>query len=226
VEATELAEVVGQNARRIRTDAGATLDDVAKAARCQGLSGWTVARVSDLERGRVSPTVPTLVGVCLALGDIRHSPLTLTELLAHDGPVAVNCSLAIPGEALGRFLDGEPVQLAEREESGLADLDIDAFTDSIQQLAMAMGQMPEVLAAAGGRMMLGVHSRSGEAEQRVAKALGVDLMMVSVASAYLYRLTASEERDRRAGVGATAQQRGRIARDIRIELRRILDGDD
>jgi len=89
-----------------------------------------------------------------------------------------------------------------------------------------MGQMPVVLAAAGSRMMLGVHSRSGDAELWVAEALGVDLMTVSVASAYLYRLTASEELDRRAGADSTPQMRERIARDIQAELRRILDGDD
>jgi len=224
MDGIDLAELIGCNARRIRTDAGATLDDVAKAARGQGLSGWSVARVSDLERGRVSPTLPTLVAVCLALGDIRHSPMTLGELLAYDGPVAINCSLAVSGGVLGEFLEGEPVQLAPRDESGLPEVDIDAFADSIQQLATSMDQIPVVLAAAGSRMMLGVHSRSGEAEQRMAKALGVDLVTVSVASAYLYRATASEERDRRAGADATAQKRGRFAREIQTELRAVLDG--
>jgi len=89
-----------------------------------------------------------------------------------------------------------------------------------------MGQMPVVLAAGGSRMMLGVHSRSGEAEQRVAEALGVDLMTVSVASAYLYRLTASEELDRRVDADADPQERDRIAGEIQTELKRILDGDD
>jgi hypothetical protein len=226
VVVTELSEIVGLNARRIRTDAGATLDDVAKAARGQGLTGWTVARVSDLEHGRVSPTVPTLVAVCLALGDIRHSPMTLAELLAYDGPVAINGNRSVGGAVLGRFLDGEPVELPAQDEPVLPDLDIDAFADSIQQLATSMGQIPVVLAAAGSRMMLGVHGRSGEAEQRMAKALGVDLMTVSVASSYLYRATASEERDRRAGADATAQKRGRIAREIQAELRAVLDGTD
>jgi len=54
----------------------------------------------------------------------------------------------------------------------------------------------------------------------------VDMMTVSVASAYLYRATASEERDRRAGADATAQKRGRIAREIQAELRAVLDGTD
>ena len=121
---------------------------------------------------------------------------------------------------------GQPVQLDSRDAPDPLDLDIDAFADSIQKLAAAMGQMPVVLAAAGSRMMLGVHSRSGDGEQRVAEALGVDLMTVSVASAYLYRLTASEELDRRAGTDATPQMRDRIAREIRCELRRTLDGDD
>ena len=130
------------------------------------------------------------------------------------------------GAATRHCIGEQPVQLDSRDASDPLDLDIDAFADSIQRLAASMGQMPVVLAAAGSRMMLGVHSRSGDAELWVAEALGVDLMTVSVASAYLYRLTASEELDRRAGADSTPQMRERIARDIQAELRRILDGDD
>jgi hypothetical protein len=151
------------------------------------------------------------------LGDVER-----TELPGFIGRDAKRTSGAVNRRGPG----GQPVQLESRNAPDPLDLDIDAFADSIQKLAASMGQMPVVLAAAGSRMMLGVHSRSGDAEQRVAEALGVDLMTVSVASSYLYRLTASEELDRRAGTDATPQMRDRIALEIRCELRRILDGDD
>ena len=131
-----------------------------------------------------------------------------------------------PSATPGEFPAGQNIRVESRDAPDPLDLDIDAFADSIQRLAASMGQMPVVLAAGGSRMMLGVHSRSGEAEQRVAEALGVDLMTVSVASAYLYRLTASEELDRRVDADADPQERDRIAGEIQTELKRILDGDD
>lgn len=226
MEGTELAEVVGQNARRIRTDAGATLDDVGRAARAQGLVGWGATRVSDLEHGRVSPTVPTLVAVCIALGEIRRSPLTLAELLAHDGTIAINGGLAIRGAALGRFLDGEPVRLVKRDVLGLPDVNTAAVADGMRELAAKVNRLPARLQDVAGGRVIAVQRRSGEAEQRIAKALGVDLLAVAVASTYLYDSTASEERDRRAGAEATPQKRGRIAREIRTELKGVLNGDN
>ena len=58
-----LAHVVGRNVRRLRDGAAATLDDVAKAARENGLRNWGTGRVSDLEHGKVSPTLATLNNV-------------------------------------------------------------------------------------------------------------------------------------------------------------------
>ncbi len=226
MEAIELAEVIGRNARRIRTEAGATLDAVGKAARQHGLASWGGTRVSDFENGRVSPTVPTLVAVCLALGEIRRSPLTLAELLAHDGTVAINGGLAIRGAALGRFLDGEPVRLTKRDVPGLPDVDTAALAGHVRQAFEKLNRLPARLKDVEMARAYALKDRSGEAEQRIAKALGVDLLAVAVASTYLYDSTASEERDRRAGAEATAQKRGRITREIRTELEGVLNGDN
>lgn len=226
MDGRELAEVIGHNARRIRTDAGATLDAVGKAARQHGLASWGGTRVSDFENGRVSPTVPTLIAMCLALGEIRRSPLTLAELLAYDGIVAINADLAIRGAALGRFLGGEPVRLTKRDVPGLPDVDPAALAGGARRLAAAMDRLPKRLQDVETGLAFAVQRRSGEAEQRIAKALGVDLLAVAYASAYLYDSTASEERDRRAGAEATAQKRGRITREIRTELEGVLNGHD
>ena len=67
-------------------------------------------------------------------------------------------------------------------------------------------------------------SRSGEAEERAAKSLDVELYEVAAASAYLWGKTLSDERDARAGEGASAQKRGRITRQLMDELRTALDG--
>lgn len=220
--AADLAAVVGENARRIRTEAGATLDDVAVAARGHGLRGWGGGRVSDLEHGRVSPTVPTLVALALALGDIRREPLTLAELVEHQGAVEINGSLAVRGAVLVRFLGGQPVRLTKRDVPALAEIKAAEIAASMRRFT---AELPPSLRGVSLATAVAVQNRSGEAEQRIAKALGVSLLTVAAASAHLYRgATASEERDRRAGGDATAQKRGRIARDIRTELKAALNG--
>lgn len=225
--AADLASVIGANARRIRTEAGATLEDVAKAARRQGLTGWGGGRVSDLEHGRVSPTIPTLVAVSLALAEVRKSPLTLADLLHHDGPVEITGSLAIRGAALARFLGGEPVRLTKRDVPDLPGLDASGLAAGLEEWAGIADQLPQPLCDVSTEQVLAVDRRSGEAERRIAKWLGVAPLTVAAASAYLYNgSTASEERDRRAGRDASAQKRGRVAREIRTEIRGVLSGDD
>ena len=77
-EGVDLSEVLAVNARQLR--GAATLDDVAKAVRRYGTS-WTPGKVSDLEHGRVSPTLPTLVIVALSLSDVCGRLVTVAELV-------------------------------------------------------------------------------------------------------------------------------------------------
>ncbi|OKH70758.1 hypothetical protein EB74_26865 [Mycobacterium sp. SWH-M5] len=55
-----------------------------------------------------------------------------------------------------------------------------------------------------------VQRRSGEAEQKMARALGVDRWLIDRASTALWGTTLAAERNRRAGPNANAQRRGRI----------------
>lgn len=71
-----------------------------------------------------------------------------------------------------------------------------------------------------------IYERSGEAESRAAKALGVDLSDLAIISGYLWGQSLSDERDKRSGMSATAQKRGRITRELYGELRTAIDGDD
>ncbi len=87
-----LAEVVGRNVRRLRGDA--TSDELAKACRRRGLT-WGTGRISELEHGRASPTLSTLVDLADALGDVCGRPVYLADLVEHDGFIA-------PHAAVGR----------------------------------------------------------------------------------------------------------------------------
>jgi hypothetical protein len=64
--------------------------------------------------------------------------------------------------------------------------------------------------------------RSGLAEQRLAKALGIGTPRLADLSSQLWGATFGEERDRRAGAGASRQKKGHISRGLRAELEKAL----
>jgi hypothetical protein len=64
--------------------------------------------------------------------------------------------------------------------------------------------------------------RSGLAEQRLAKSLGVSSSHLTDVSFRLWRSTFSEERDRRAGAGANQQKKARVSRELRVEIEKAL----
>ena len=218
-----LAEVVGVNAKRLRGEFSG--DRLANAARKRGLN-WGTGRVADLEAGRVSPTLPTLVSLALALGDLRGEPIKLYELLEADGFVSVSADLVLSGEALVHFVTGWPVQVVLRYIPGgmdkVADLIAKSEAWSDEYLASLNPAFVDVDKELAGE----IYQRTGEAEFRAAKALGVDEYDLAYASAHLWGRALSDERDQRSGPSATAQKRGRVTRQLYEELRAAFDGDD
>lgn len=219
-----LPQVVAQNARLLR--GSVTADELATAARRWGLN-WGTGRISDLEAGRVSPTLPTLVALAAALGDVRGEPLPLADLTRSAGFIALTDELTLSSDALARFLNGDPVEVRVNEVlTGQDQLQL-ALTAQHNQLDAQLDAVrainPKIANAPGGPLR-DVQRRSGEAEQRIAKALGVEPFVVEWAAAYLWQRTAADERDARAGDDASAQKRGRITRQLQAELRAVLDG--
>jgi hypothetical protein len=65
------------------------------------------------------------------------------------------------------------------------------------------------------------------AEQRLARTLGIDSARLADVSSQLWGSTFGEERDRRTGVGANQQKKGRISRELRADLEKaITNGND
>lgn len=213
-----LAAVVGRNARILRGEVPG--DRLASAARNHGLN-WGTGRIADLEAGRVSPTLPTLIAVALALGDVRGAPIALADLLAHDGFVSVTGDLILTGNALVRYVSGDDVQIQMRDYPGGLD-EVARLRENIASVLRPLHPLAEKV---DPMLAAGISRRAGEAEERAAKALGVHLHDVIVASAYLWGRTLSDERDRRAGDEASAQKRGRITRQLYDELKAALDGE-
>ena len=63
-------------------------------------------------------------------------------------------------------------------------------------------------------------------EERLARDFGLDRERLAAEMAALWRQSFHAERDRRAGGDANAQKKGRVARELKAELRKVLDGDD
>ncbi|WP_301148992.1 helix-turn-helix domain-containing protein [Mycobacterium simiae] len=216
-----LAEVVGRNARRLRGDA--TADQLAKEARRHGLN-WGTGRISDLEHGRVSPTLSMLVALAEALHSVRGAPITLADLVEHDGLVQLSAAETVKGAALQRFLRGEPVELLIGDMSNSEELAAELRT-ALATMAEERSNLPDALGSVPLESVMEVQRHAGETEARIAKALGVPASTVAAASAHLWGRTLSAERDRRAGPDANAQDRGRITRQLRAEIQAVLDGD-
>jgi hypothetical protein len=217
VTVADLAAIVGHNARTLR--GSATLDDVAKAARGVGLN-WTTGRVSDLEYGRVSPTLPTLVAVALALAEVRGESITLADLVRSDENISLTKDLTVTGDELQRFLSGDKVSVDDRYLAEIIDGAKGALTEArkrlppnLQRRRVSMGIVRQV------------HRDYGEPESLLARDLGLDSETLIWAMAALWRMSYSAKRDQRAGTGANAQKKGRVARELKAEMRAALDGE-
>jgi hypothetical protein len=198
-----LAEVVGRNARRLRLDAGVTLEHLAQAAARYGLA-WSTGRVGDLEGGRVSPTFPTIYALTLALRDVTGQDVRLFDLLiGSKGEVALNESLTVTAAALIQAVVGGPVG-TEAAETGMthtnAEIDEDGF--KLTQYG-SLTPIPRPLR---------------ESDVRLARDIGVDPAKAKEAMLGLWGRLFSEERDERAGAGANAQAKGQISRKLKTEL--------
>ncbi|BBY61151.1 helix-turn-helix transcriptional regulator [Mycolicibacterium sarraceniae] len=218
--AVPLAEVVGLNARRLRGDS--TADELAKAARRQGLN-WGTGRISDLEHGRVSPTLSTLVALAYALHTLRDQPVTLGDLVEHDGFIEVTDKLKVKSAALQRFMNGEDVAFNVGDMANSAEM-LDIVKAGLAQMTEWAKKLHYLDVDID--TVVELERQAGETEARIAKALGVPPSAVAVASAHLWGRTLSAERDRRAGKGANAQDRGRITRQLKAEIQAALNGND
>lgn len=213
-----LPMVIGGNARRMRIEAGATLDQMAIAVGRFGTT-WSTGRVGDLESGRVSPTLPTLITVAFALGSLSSRSISLADLVQSDDQVQIGgLSLsgehlvdAVRGHELGPSMLSGGLSLGGQIENAQADI------ESLAQLEGQLGPLDWELASR-------VERTQGLAEQRIAKDLGIAVGTLAYMAAHLWKRTFSEERDARAGSDANAQKRGRVSRQMKSELQSALKG--
>jgi transcriptional regulator with XRE-family HTH domain len=209
-DGVRIAAVIGKNARRLRRDAGLTLDQVSIAAKMRGLN-WSESRVADFESGRVAPNLATLIAFCVALADAGCTKVTFPELLRSEAPIQINDSLLLSNEQVVNLVSRRPAWELPAPEEVTA-----AITASWEHLKAGI--------------LTPVTKASGATEERTWKALGISETELADLSTRLWNRTFPEERDRRAGGGANAQKRGQVSRQLRKELQATIEaashGDD
>jgi transcriptional regulator with XRE-family HTH domain len=239
-----LAVVVGRNCKRVRRAIGITQDDLARHARTIGLD-WTETRVGHFEAGRSAPTFATVLALCLALDLARQenapqgsgtapTAVTLADLLGDKGFVELTDRLNfVPAPLLADVCRGAPFAWPPADEywdAAKPEVEVEPGVQK-RRAARTAALVRKAQAQMAAALTLDVKGRSGLTEQRLAKSLWPfseerDERLAAL-SLRLWNGTFSEERDRRAGLDATPQKRGRITRELRAELEKALaDGDN
>jgi hypothetical protein len=182
---------------------GFTQDEMAAYARVHGLK-WNAAKAANFEAGRWTPTLRDVLLVGMTLEWLR--------MMAH---------MTAP------FTDRTPrdrqITLADLLNGG------GGFVALNDEVALPVAQLTAIGRGKGFPLRGDTDpvERSGLAEQRLAKSLGMGVPRLAHLSSRLWGRTFSEERDRRAGAGVSQQKKGRISRELRAELEKALsDGND
>lgn len=210
--AESLSAAFARNARILRTEAGLKADQVARAVTARGLH-WAPSRVSELEMGRIAPTLSTLLILSAAFGDLRGRPVSLADWFAGDGEVVLTDTVRAPLADARAALTGRPVTLPEPSISTTEMLMKDYLAQRIDGTAISAARL---------KKLSKIWDQYGEAEDRAARALGVDQGTLCEVMLGLWGMTLSLKRDQIAGPEANAQKRGRIARELREQLREAI----
>jgi transcriptional regulator with XRE-family HTH domain len=211
-EAPTVAEVVARNVRRLRGTH--TADELARKARGRGLN-WGTGRISELEAGKVSPTLPTLFALAEALGSIAGTPVSLADLVRADGFIKINDKLVVKAKKVVASVSSVPVELTVGDLEGGKD----RLADVLRGAMAEMNALPDYLLDMPGDADDLAYRNSGETEERIAKSLGIGILRMRLESTHLWGDAFSAERDRRAGPDANAQKRGRVSRELKAELK-------
>lgn len=197
-----LAEVVGENSRRLRTNHGATLDQVATTARLYGVK-WSTARVVELERGRLPISAPLLFLLPQVLGDAIDHRVSIAELLAGDYWIELNEETAIHSEILRKATVGEKLDWAHEDYEGGAE--------EVRSILSGMiGALTQNLPPAGTRATL--------AEVRAAKKIGISVEELQDVALYLWGEPLGHVIRQGVDRDASPQARGHVTRALVAEL--------
>ena len=116
MEHARFADTVGAHVRKCRELHGLTLEDVARSGRLYGAT-WNLSSVRAIEAGRAATSLPNLLILALALGDLTGEPMRLSDFFT-DGssfdPPHFRGGAPISSEWLRSVLSGDQVKPPSR----------------------------------------------------------------------------------------------------------------
>ena len=107
-----ISEVVGKNAKRIRSNN--SMESVATAARSLGLT-WSAGSVSAIERGNHSCTIESLISLASVLSFVTKQPVSCQDLLKSEHPISLSPKLSAESKEVWDWLTHEPPQIDSYE---------------------------------------------------------------------------------------------------------------
>lgn len=211
-----LGQVVGSNLRKRRGNI--SLDFLAS----QSPIPMSTGRVSNIETGRDTVTLPLLWAVAVALSRATMTPVSLADLLDGDNDdVTISGRLTVQLSDLRAAFTGQPVPVpvidAETHRKGTAMVQ-QQNREFIRQTA----EWKNVPARLRRNLDPGVFLRTlmtlREVDDRMCKNISVDTDTAAAAMARLWGQPFSAQRDLLAGPDANAQRRGQVSRTLKAQL--------
>ncbi|MGC3905381.1 hypothetical protein ACYB2S_12580 [Corynebacterium variabile] len=205
-ETITFGEVIARNARRLR---GAhTMDEVATAARSLGVN-WSSGNVSAIEKGKGRATLQNLLILTHALGKVNGRAIGPSELL-ESLPAWIDVGF-------GRNMTSSP-SLAVWWKEGRDPL-LPITPSGTRVVAMATSESADRQSdRQRGDLVQHPSARVTTTDERLARSMNLDSALFRACSELLWKRGFEDERDDRAGEGATAQKKGRVSRTMKGEL--------
>ena len=211
-EPVTIRDLVSRNIRRLRLNAAASHEDVARAARHYGLR-WTVQWVTAVERGHRAPTAEQLVALPIVLTEAFGHRVGMADLLLADGPVLLRAKIiedepAVPVSAsyLREVATAQPHRRPFSTTGGYPA--VGEGRDGA--LARAAAKMREIGRAGLGdvdiRALHRAEAGAGDVEDKLARKLGVAPIIVIAAAAGLWSRSLTEERQARLTVDTFSEE--------------------
>lgn len=230
-QAVTFAQAIGEFLSEFRDEYNLTLDQVARTARKYGAS-WSASSVRNIELGKATTSLPNLICLALALGELSDRELTLSDLLGEareiDGPSFLGIHPVRRG-AIDRILGDTPVVLDASDDFVGTDIMLDGVIDLLQSpsVSQSLSQLKSDMPAGyrvGGHPAF-KDSPPSLAEERAAAKLGIRPAALRTWAHHLWGISLEEEASRRAEVRAqesgravTAQARGAMTRELLTEI--------
>lgn len=217
-----IRHIIGRNMTRLRMEADATFSDIVTAARYHGLT-WTEAWVAGAERGQKALSAEHLLSLPLVLAAALKRRVALADLLIGDDNVALGRdALAVTATHLRDVVTATALRLGFGMPSTVETPEMIEAARAARRAERLRDIRRAGLGDVDIRVLGEADATAGEAEERLARRLGVPHAVIVAGSAILWGRSMTDEiatqLDAEATPYARARQAAAIARTLGAQL--------